>query len=245
MFTPPVTRLVLPALLGLLAVAGCKKEEPAAPLAVQMRPGFAHLVTPAKSDPAAIPLMGTDGSSVTFGQIATGKVVVVIPWVPPQQQEALERIRELNKALEGVSGAQVIALNVQRAPKEAYLAEMAKLSRDEAIPVYVDAEVQFLPFINEHLRVRARNRKVMTIPPYVLFAGSLRQVVIDIPSEHLGQDARNLVEEALRAPPPPADAPQAEEAKPSEEGAPPAPTDTVVPASPAPGDTDAAVSPTP
>lgn len=201
MFNAPVTRSLLPVLLGALLLTSCKKEEPPAP-PVQMRPAFSNLRMPVRSDPVSIPLVGTDGAQVTLGQVATGKVVVVIPWVPPQQQDAEKRIKELRDALGDLQGVQLLPVNVQRAPTPEHLEMLAKLARDQKLPIYVDAEVKLLPFINDHLRVRAKNRKVMTIPQYLVFTHNLRQLAIDIPSTELGTDATSLVQQALAAPPP-------------------------------------------
>src|SRR5690606_32115393 len=204
--------------------AGCKKNEPPAAPPVQMRPSFTHLKTPVKTDPAPIPLVGTDGAQVTLGQVATGKVVVVIPWVPPQQEEAEKRILELRDALRDLQGVQLLPVNVQRAPSAAHLEKLAKQAQAQKLPIYVDAEVQLLPFINDHLRVRAKNRKVMTLPPYVLLTHNLRQLAVDAPSNDLAIDAAQLVRQALAAPPPteasPAAAPAGEAAAPTPDAAP-------------------------
>src|SRR5690606_957160 len=172
------------------------------------RPTFMQLNQPVKADPASIPLLRTDGTEVTLGQVATGKVVVVVPWIS-LQENAPQRIRDVRDAVRGLQGVQIIAVNSQRSPKEAFLRDLAKQEQSLEVPVYVDAQVKLLPFINEHLRMRAKDRKILTVPPYAVFTNSLRNIAIDIPSADLKVDAERVVNQALVMPPAPTQAPTA------------------------------------
>lgn len=194
------------ALAAVASFGGCKKDgaDANAPTASQSaaanRP-YASLSKPLEVSSSGIVLTQLDGTTVSFGSLATDSVVVVVPWVPVQK-DAVQRVSDVRDALSGVPGVRIVPVIVDRDTSPERLAELAKQSEQLKLPIYVDAQPTMIRFLNSNMGVVQGRKPRISVPSYAVLTENLLRVTFapkTDASEFKGA-LRNLVDDALANP---------------------------------------------
>ncbi len=220
---------------GLLALSGCKKDEPLAPTPPAANQGSGPATAtsggeglaggegtpPQNSGPLAlafqkvarpygdIPMLGLDGTPKRLSEVATAKVVFMVPWFSIQGSHHLTFAEQVKGLLADVPEAQVLVFSADRAvnPEDREVLQSLVKEAGITVPVWTDRDLKLLAIVNASNPGARPAGNALWVAPLTAFSQHLEQLepshwdTDDLPAlkEKLQSQVKRLLAEAAKA----------------------------------------------